>query len=138
MAFTKDVSRHDRVWHDGEDVSNAYREFGFTSEHSEEDVSGFSISGVDEFLPGSTTQGFAGEAFYGPEFYAILWPLHRDREVFEVQWQPNGLVDPTREVFYANVTGNTFNPNATRGSVRVMQTTFRPADENGVQSSAGT
>jgi len=138
MAFTKDIARHDRVWHDGEDVSNAYREFGFTSEHSEEDVSGFSVSGIDEFLPGSTTQGFAGEAFYTPEFYAILWPLHLGRDVFEAQWQPDGLIDPTREVFYGNVTANTFNPNATRGSVRVMQTTFRPADENGIQSAAGT
>lgn len=138
MAFTKDIARHDRVWIDGEDVSNAFREFGFTSEHSEEDVSGFSVSGVDEFLPGSTTQGFAGEAFYTPEFYAILWPLHSARTVFEVQWQPDGLVDPTREVYYANVTANTFNPNATRGSVRVMQVTMRPADENGVTAAAGT
>lgn len=138
MSYTKDIARHDRVWHDGEDVSNAYREFGFTSEHSEEDVSGFSVSGVDEFLPGSTTQGFAGEAFYTPEFYAILWPLHSGRTVFELQWQPDGLVDSAREVYYANVTANTFNPNATRGSVRVMQTTFKPADENGVQVAAGT
>lgn len=138
MSFTKDIARHDRVWVDGEDVSNCFREFGFSSEHSEEDVSGFSVSGVDEFLPGSTTQGFAGEAFYTPEFYAILWPLHRDREIHEVQWQPDGLVNTAREVFYGNCTANTFNPNATRGSVRVMQTTFRPADENGIQSAAGT
>jgi hypothetical protein len=138
MAYTKDIARHDRIWIDGVDVSNAFREFGFSSEHSEEDVSGFSVSGVDEILPGSTAQGFSGEAFYTPEFYAVLWPLHRDREVVEIQWQPDGLIDPTREVYYGNCTINTFNPTATRGAVRVMQFTAKPADENGIQAAAGT
>ena len=51
--------RHDKITIDGTDVSNSFREFGFSSEHSE-DVTGFCATGNDESLPGVTTQGFTG------------------------------------------------------------------------------
>ena len=132
MAYTKKVARHDKVLIDGTDVSNSFSEFGFSSEHSEEDVSGFSVSGVDEFLPGSTTQGFAGTAFYTEELAAIVYPIHRDREIVVISWQPDGLVDATREIYSGNCTINQFGPTNTRGSVSTMPFTARPADATGI------
>lgn len=138
MTYTKDIARHDRISIDGTDVSNSFRQFGFTSEHSEEDASGFSETGNDETLPGSTAQGFTGEAFYTPELWALVYPLHRDRDTVEIQWQPNGLVDPTREVYYGNCTINQWGPEAQRGSVRVFPFSAKPADSTGILSAAGT
>ena len=138
MAFTKDIALHDEILIDGTDASNAFRTFGFSSEHTEEDVSGFSVTGFDETLAGKTAQSLSGEAFYTPESYALLYPLHANRTVFAIQWQPDGLVDPTRETYIGNVQLNTFNPEATRGSVRVMTCTFKAADENGITAVAGS
>ena len=76
MAYTKKIAKHDKITIDGTDVSNSFRTFGFSSEHTQEDVSGFSVSGIDEFLPGRTTQWFTGEAFYTEELAALVYPLH--------------------------------------------------------------
>jgi hypothetical protein len=133
MAYTKMIARHDKITIDGTDVSNAFRQFGFTSEHSEEDVSGFSVSGNDETLPGATAQTFSGEAFYTEEFAALVQPLHANRTVVEITWQPNGLIDATREVYYGNCTINQFGPENTRGSVSTMPFNAKPADEDGIQ-----
>lgn len=138
MAFTKKVAKHDRIEIDGTDYSNAFRVFGFSSEHSEEDVSGFSVTGVDETLPGSTAQGFTGEMFYTEESAPAIWALHIAKTVVEIVYQPNGLVDPSATVYYANCTINQFGPSNTRGSVSVMPFSAKPADENGIQSGAGT
>lgn len=138
MAFTKKVAKHDRIEIDGTDYSNAFRQFGFTSEHSEEDVSGFSVSGVDETLPGNTAQGFTGEMFYTEESAPAIWDLHRNKTIVEIVFQPDGLVNPSATVYYANCTINQFGPADTRGSVSVMPFSARPADENGIQSGAGT
>lgn len=138
MAYTKDIALHDSIVIDGTDVSNAFRTFGLTSQDDQVDVSGFSETGNDENLAGKRTRGFEGEAFYTPELYAILWPLHQNRTVFEVQWTPEGLTDPTRETYYGNCNLLTFNPNATRGDVRVMTCTFTSADATGILSGAST
>lgn len=138
MTYTKLIARHDRISIDGTDVSNAFREFGLTSTHSEEDASGFSVSGVDETLPGSTAQGFTGEFFMTEEIIDLLFPIHANREVVEVQWQPNGLVDTSASVFYANCTINEFSPTDTRGSVSTSPFSATVADENGIQTAAGT
>lgn len=138
MAFTKDIARHDFIQIDGTDCSNSFRSFGFASEHSDEDVSGFSATGNDETLPGSTAQAFEGEAYYTPELYAVLYSLHAGRETFEVVWQPDGLSNASREVYHGNVTLNSFNPTAQRGSVRVMTCRFPAADADGIVASAAT
>jgi hypothetical protein len=135
MAYTKQIARHDKITIDGTDVSNAFREFGLTSEHSEEDVSGFSVTGTDEILPGRTAQGFEGEAFYAEEFVALIWPIHINRTVVEITWQPDGLVDATREIWIGNCTINQFGPRNTRGSVSVMPFSAKPADEDGISAS---
>jgi hypothetical protein len=132
MAYTKLIARHDKILIDGVDVSNSFRQFGYSSEHSEEDVSGFSVSGNDEVLPGRTAQGFSGEAFYTEELGAIVEPLHRNRTVCTISWQPNGLIDASRETYSGECTINTFGPANTRGSVSTMPFAARAADEIGI------
>jgi hypothetical protein len=138
MAYPRNIALHDEILIDGTDASNAFRAFGFSSEHTSEDVSGFSVTGFDETLAGRTAQTLKGEAFYTPESYALLYPLHANREVFPIQWQPEGLTDSTRETYVGNVQLLTFNPEATRGSVRVMTCTFVAADEDGITATTGS
>jgi hypothetical protein len=138
MAFTKKIAKHDRIEIDGTDYSNAFRQFGFSSEHSVEDVSGFSVSGNDETLPGSTAQGFTGEMFYTEESAPAIWTLHQSRDIVEVLFQPNGLVNASATVYYADCTINQFGPADTRGQVSVMPFSATPATEDGIQSAAGT
>ena len=138
MAYDKVIARHDRISIDGVDVSNSFREFGLSSEHSEEDVSGFSETGNDETLPGSTAQGFTGTAYYSEDLADLIYPLHAARTVVEIQWQPNGLVDATARVYYAECTINQFGPQNTRGTASTMPFSAKPATADGVQSGAGT
>lgn len=132
MAYTKKIARHDKIMIDGVDVSNAFREFGFSSEHSEEDASGFSATGADETLPGSTAQGFSGEAFYTEELATLLYPIHATREIVPISWQPDGLVDATREIYSGNCIVYQFGPADTRGSVSTMPFSAKAADETGI------
>jgi hypothetical protein len=120
VAYTKKVSRHDKITFDGTDVSNSFREFGLTSENTTEDVTGFSASGTQELLPGITNQQFVGEAFYTEELAAIIYPLHSARTAVTITWQPDGLVDATREIFTGECLINTFGPTNTVGGVSVM------------------
>lgn len=136
--FTKIADKHDRILIDGVDYSNAFNEFGFDSEASEQDASGFSVSGVDETVPGSKAQGFAGTMFITEETIAEIFPLHFADTVVEVYWQKNGLVDPTATAFWANCTINVINARSRRGSVSTTPFTAKVADENGIQSGTGT
>src|SRR3990172_7085010 len=133
MAYTKQIARHDKITIDSTDVSNAFREFGFSSEDAEEDVSGFSVSGVDESLPGTRAQGFSGTAYYTEEFAALVFPIHEARTVVEITWQPDGLIDATREVYYGNCTINTFGPTNTRGSPPAIPSAEKREEESGSQ-----
>ena len=120
MAYTKMIARHDKITIDGTYVSNSFREFGLTSEHTTEDVTGFSATGTVETVPGVTNQSFTGEAFYTEELGAIVQPLHANRTLCTITWQPNGLVDATREIYTGECYINTFGPTNTVGGVSVM------------------
>jgi hypothetical protein len=120
VAYTKLVSRHDKITFDGTDVSNSFREFGMTSENTTEDVTGFSASGTQELLPGTRNAQFVGEAFYTEELAAIIYPLHAANTAVSITWQPNGLVDGTREIYSGECLINTFGPTNTVGGVSVM------------------
>ncbi len=120
MAYTKKISRHDKITIDGTDVSNSFRTFGYTSEHTNVDATGFSATGVTENLPGTSTQTFSGEAFYTEELAAIVEPLHRSRTACTIAWQPDGLVDATREIYSGSMYIMTFGPADTVGDVAVM------------------
>ena len=126
MAYTKLIAKSDKIAIDGTDVSNSFRSFGRPSEDSREDVSGFSSTGVDEFLPGSRDQRFEGEAFYTEELGLIVEPLYTNRTTCTVTWQPNGLVDATREIYSGTGTISEFSPTDTRGSVATFRFVFLP------------
>ncbi len=131
MPYTKKIARHDKITIDGTDVSNSFSAFGRPSTDSQEDVSGFSTTGVDEFLPGSRTQQFTGTAWYTEELGAIVEPLYRNRTTCTVTWQPDGLVDSSREVYYGTGTITEFSPEDTRGQGMTFPFTFTP-DANGI------
>lgn len=140
MAFTntKLVSKHDRITIDGTEVSNGFREFGRSSEHASVDASGFSESGADETLAGSTAQRFEGVAYYTEQLAAIVEPIHANREIVEITWQPNGLLDATREVYVGNCQILTFSPRNVRGDVSTFDFVATAADANGIQVSDWT
>lgn len=131
MAYTKQIARHDKITIDGTDVSNSFRTFGRPSEDDQVDVSGFSATGVDEFLPGGRNQRFEGEAFYTEELSTIAEPLYKNRTTCVMTWQPDGLVDATREIYSGTVTITTFSPSNERGSVSTFPFTAVP-DANGI------
>lgn len=132
MTYTKLIARSDKIMIDHVDVSNSFSEFGYSSEHAEEDVTGFSATGTQETLSGVTTQGFTGTAFYTEELAALVEPLHRARTAVEISWQPNGLVDATREVYYGTCVINTFGPANTVGSVSTMPFAAKPTTSTGI------
>ena len=136
MAYTKRVCKHDRISIDGVDVATRSTSSGSPARHSEEDASGFSVTGVDETLPGATAQGFNGTFFVTEEITDLLWPIHADKTVVEIQWQPHGLVDTTAGVFYGNCTINEFSPTDTRGSVSTSPFSATTADEDGITYAA--
>lgn len=138
MSYTKLIAKHDRIEIDGTDVSNAFQEFAFTSQATQEAVTGFSVSGNVENLPGNKDQGFTGTAFYTEEFVSLIAPLHFDDTVVEILYQPNGLVDSGATVFYGNCTIDQFGPSNTVGSVSTMPFSAKPSDEAGIQTGAGT
>lgn len=138
MAYDKLTALHDRIEIDGTDVSGCFSQFGLTSNDSDVDVSGFSGSGVDETLSGTRSEGFSGQAFYSEDLAALLWPIHRDRSIVEVLWQPNGLVDSSALTYYANCQSRTFDPTNTRGSASTTPVNFVVADAVGITQAAGT
>lgn len=132
MAYTKKIARHDKITIDGTDVSNSFRTFGFSGENARESVGGFSVTGNDEFLAGLTTTGFTGEAFYTEELASIVYPLFQNRTLATIAWQPDGLLDATREIYSGECIINTFGPANTFGSVSVMPFEAAAGDENGI------
>ena len=134
MAFTKDIALHHLITADGEDVSNAFRSFGQPSTKAVQDASGFSASGSDEQLVGAKTQTFEGEMFNTPESFALFKPLFDDGTIFPMTWQPEGLVNPAREVYYGNVQMTQWGAPVTRGDVEAFPVTFIAADADGIQT----
>lgn len=132
MAFTKKVAKHDKIVINAVDYSNAFNEFGFSSEHTAEDLSGFSVSGTDETAPGRTAQGFTGTMFYTEEVAAALWPIHYNRTEVTLTYQPDGLVNASAITYSAVVTINQFSPQNRRGNPSTFPFTATPATDAGI------
>jgi hypothetical protein len=132
VAYTKKIGSFAKVTIDGTDVSNSFRPFGRPSEDDQVDVSGFSTTGVDEFLPGGRNQRFEGEAFYTEELATIAEPLYKNRTTCVISWQPDGLVDATREIYTGNCYINTWEPGDTFGDVSTMNFSASAADSTGI------
>lgn len=132
MTYTKKIANYDKITIDGVDVSNSFSVFGRPSTDTAVDVSGFSATGNDENLPGPRTQSFTGTAWYTEELAAIVEPLYKNRTVCAITWQPDGLVDGTREIYSGNCTINEFSPESTRAAARTFAFSALAADSAGI------
>lgn len=135
--MAKRVALFDKVQIDAVDLSNFCRSVRSNSEHERVDVSGFSTTGTNEYLPGPTTQEVTCE-FYGSygaaEVHATLEPIHRNRTVSVLKWRPNGnaAISATNPELTGNVTLYQYGPGATRGDVDTFEVTFVAADAAGL------
>lgn len=128
----KEIALHDKITIDGTDFSNLVRSVETESEHEQVDASGFSVSGQDEFLAGSQTKSITFEVFGGDESAPILIPIHEDRETVYVTWQPDGLLDSSRETLVGNCLLVSYPVGSSRKEVRATPARFVPADEDGL------
>ena len=133
-----ELALSDRVGIDGVDWSNYCRGASVESENQQVEASGFSVSGNDEFLDGPRASAIVLTMKYDSTLNAALWPIHRDREVVPIEWQPDGLVDTGREIWYGNVRLPTYPPEAARGDLRVMTLRFTPGDSDGLRQYAAS
>lgn len=138
VARPKKSDKKDRIAIDGTDYSNAFSEFGVTSSKSTEPAGAFNDTGVEETIPGAITQTFTGTMYNIAAVVSVMWDFHMADTVVEVQWQPNGLEDPTADVFYGMCTINEMSPQSTFGTVTSFAFTAIPADSDGIQLAAGT
>ena len=138
--MAKRLALYDKVEVDGEDLSNFAHSVQSASEHNKVDVSGFSASGANEYLAGSTEQGLTVE-FFGSyetgEVHDVLYNLHRDRTIFPVIWTPDGLKagggsNPNGFKLEGNVQLLSYGPGASRGDADTFSVEFTAADENGL------
>jgi hypothetical protein len=136
--MAKRIALKDSVTVDAVDLSNLARSVRFNSEHSREDVSGFSATGMNEYLPGPTEQSVVVEFFgsYGTgEVHATLYPIHKDREIVEFAWRPDqtAVASASNPELRGNVQLYSYGPGATRGDVDTFEATFNAADEDGLE-----
>ena len=136
--MSKRVALFDKIQLDGVDLSQYCRSVRFNSEHQQVDVSGFTASGADEFLAGNTVQSVELEMFgsYGSsEVHQVLYPLHRDRTVFDFKWRPNqnASVSATNPELRGSVQALTYSPGASRGEADTFTVTLTSADSTGLK-----
>lgn len=117
MAYTRKIGSNDKVTIDGTDVSNSFSQFTRISEDELIPAGGFNATGIAETLPGERTQRFEGTAWYTEELALIAEPLYTARSSTLITWQPNGLVDATREIYSGNCTITQFSPSSEFGAV---------------------
>jgi hypothetical protein len=133
----KRIALHDSVKIDATDLSNFARTVRLTSEHAREDVSGFSVTGANEYLPGATDQSVEVE-FYGSygtgEVHATLYPIHKNRTIVAFVWRPDqtAVVSATNPELRGNVSIYTYGPGAERGATDTFPVVFNAADAAGL------
>jgi hypothetical protein len=136
--MAKRIALKDNVTVDDIDLSVFARSVELASEHERVDVSGFSATGANEYLAGTTEQSVTVE-FYGSygagEVHATLYPLHKNRDVVLFQWRPDQTqaVSATNPELRGMVQVYTYGPGATRGETDTFSVTFNAADEDGLQ-----
>lgn len=138
MTYTRKIGSNDKVTIDGTDVSNSFSEFGRVSEDDQIPAGGFNTTGVAEELQGQRTQRFEGTAWYTEELGAIVEPLYTNRTTCVISWQPNGLVDATREIYSGNCRITQFSPSSQFGAVQSFAFVAVAADATGITVSDWT
>lgn len=103
MAVTKTLGSATQVLIDGVDASDKFDQVSLEFNDEELPVPSFNSGGYVEVLPGQRARAIVLSAYYTEELYALLWPLHNSRTIFEVAVQPDGLVDSGRETYFGNV-----------------------------------
>jgi hypothetical protein len=136
--MAKRVALKDSVKVDAVDLSNLSRSVRLSSEHERIDVSGFSATGANEYLAGSTEQSVEVE-FYGSygtgEVHATLYPLHKNRTTCAFAWRPDqtAVVGPTNPELRGNAQLYTYGPGSVRGDTDTFTVTFNASDAAGFQ-----
>jgi len=133
----KRVALKDSITVDGTDLSNFARAVTSSSEHEQVDVSGFSASGVNEYLSGPTTQSVT-VTFFGSyatgEVHATLEPIHSGRLTVPIAWRTDqtAVVGVDNPELRGNVQLFSYGPGATRGDVDTFDATFVATDAAGL------
>ena len=135
--MAKRIALKDLVECDNVDLSSFAHSVSFTSQHDRVDVSGFNTTGADEFLAGKTTQEVTVDFWMGrgsSEPHQVLYPLHRDRTVFDFRWRADqtASVSATNPELRGSVQLLTYGEGANRGDAETASMTFTAADETGL------
>lgn len=132
----KGVALKDYVEIDGHDLSDFCSQVNPQFVDSQEDISGFNPTGVDESTPGTRAQTIALTFFdsYGDgEAWDVLYKLWKNREIFTFKTRPDqsiavGSTNPSLE---GNARIYGWSPNRTRGQVASFPVTIASADADG-------
>jgi len=132
VAYTRKFGSSAKVTMDGTDVSNAFSRLQRTSTDAVVPAGGFNTTGVAEQLQGERTQGFEGTAWYTEEIGAIVEPAYANRTPVAMTFQPDGLLDATREIYSGNVLITEFSPESAFGDVMSFAFNAVAADSAGI------
>jgi hypothetical protein len=134
---SKRIALKDFIEVDSTDLSDFARSVDFKSDHAKTDVSGFSATGFNEYLAGSTDQEVTVE-FYGSydtdEVHQTLYPLHQSRAIVAFKWRHDQTnpVAATNPQLEGNVQILTYEPGAKRGDAEAFNVTFTAIDAAGL------
>lgn len=136
--MAKEIALYDFVEADNVDLSNFARQVTANFERTEVDVSGFSASGKNEYLPGPMDQEITVVFFQSHgsgEVFQTLYPLFRDGTAFDFAWRKNmnSSASATNPECRGTARIYTWPDDSTRGDVRTLSITFRSGDEDGFE-----
>jgi hypothetical protein len=132
----KRVALKDSFLVDTSDLSNFARAVNADFSDEQVDVSGFSATGVNEYLPGPRTQTVT-VTFYGAygtgETHAVLYPLYKNRTTTVIKWRADQTqpVSATNPELRGNAKLFSYGPGATRGDTDTYDVTFTAFDAAG-------
>lgn len=137
--MAKQSALRDQIMIDGTTfTAGEVRSVDNPAENPAQDASGFSTTGNDESVPGNQVTSLTLEIFHTEETFALIEPLFSARETFQFTWQPDGLVDTSRETLVGNAYIEVFNKGNARGEVRLFTITLQPADATGFHWESGS
>ena len=129
MATGKRIALYDYVEVDGVDLSTFFHRIGFTSDDEQINVSGFNADGSDEILAGKRAKTVEADVWISDasnESKQVLYPLHRDKLVFDFVWRKNAnnSVGATNPELRGSVKLPTWTEGASRGEGETTSLTF--------------
>jgi hypothetical protein len=132
----KRVALKDSFMVDTTDLSNFARAVVTSFEDDQVDVSGFSATGVNEYLSGPRTQTVTVTFFgsYGTgEVHAVLYPLYKNRTTTVIKWRTDqtAVVGVTNPELRGNAKLFSYSPGSTRGDVDTFDVIFHAFDAAG-------